>query len=236
MRQMGDEQAVPAGVRGEWLKANLFGFGAGFALHGLIGYGLAGAQGFSLSAPQILTRILGFMAAGACVALFQRRALRRIAPGLAGGGILRGSLLTAAGFLLGLYLFGIPFDNFAGFAALGLSAGMMLRGREAVRAQWVWTCTIGFALAGFVAVFAAVPVYLSGAHEAGLGGHLTLWLVNGIVGGGAAGLLTSPWLENLLSIAGCEDHAAPGALRRAAERRSLLPEAHPLAPPPFNFQ
>jgi hypothetical protein len=236
MKLLSDEQAGPAGVRGEWLKANLFGFSAGFALHGLIGYGLAGTQGFTLSVPEIITRVLGFMAAGACIALFQRRALRRIAPEVAGSGLVRGSLLSATGFLLGLYLFGIPFDQFAGFAALGLSAGLLLRGGEALRSQWVWICTIGFALAGFVAVFAAVPLYLFGVHEAGLGGHLTLWLVNGIVGGAAAGLLTGPWLASLLGATSRAGETGQVALRPAAERRALLLEAQTLAQPRLNCQ
>jgi len=214
MMSMSDEQTVPASVRGEWLRANLYGFGVGFALHALTGYALAGTQGFSLTASQLAARVIGLMAAGACVALFQRRALRRVAPELAGGGVLRSALLAAAGFLLGFYLFGIPFDSFAGFAGLGLSAGLMLGGREAVRAQWAWTCTMGFALAAFVAVFFAVPLYLFEVHEAGLAGHLTLWLTNGLVGGAAAGLLTGPWLESVLR---ADDLRASARGRRALE-------------------
>jgi hypothetical protein len=217
MMTMSDEQAMTAAsARGEWLKGNLLGLGAGFGLHALIGYGLGSPAGFSLTSRELAVRVLGFMAAGACVALFQRRALRRIEPDLAGGAavaVLRGAILCAAGFLLGFYLFGIPFDHFAGFAGVGLSAGLLMRGREAVRAQWAWTCALGFALAAFVAVFVAVPLYLLQIHEAGLTGHLALWLTNGVVGGVAAGLLTGPWLESLLRAdalraAGYNRHAA----------------------------
>jgi|GEM_PF-2546473 len=244
MKTTSNEQAA-AGVRGEWLKANLLGFGAGFSLHALVGYALTGPQGFSLSTPQLATRVAGFLAAGACVALFQRRALRRIAPGMVAGGALRsaahalrGGVLCAAGFLLGFYLFGIPFDHLAGFAALGLSAGLAVRGRGAGPEQWAWTCTVGFALAAFVVVMAAVPLYLAGLHEAGLAGHLSLWLTKGVMGGAAAGLLTGPWLEALSGAApsGVGAFASPEAIRQSAEGRAMLPNAHPLAPAPLNFQ
>lgn len=236
---MNIEQPEMTNVRTEWMRANVTGFAVGFALQALIGYALIESQN------SLLARIAGFSAAGACIVLFQRRALRRFVRSSAGGGVLGGAALcicgaalSASGFMVGLYLFGVPFDHFAGFAALGLSAGLLLRGHTSDWRQWAWVCTVGFAIAGFIETAASVPLYLSGIHEAGLSGQVAFRLMSGMIGGAAVGMLTGPWLESFLpSHAGVKVAGRLSDERMRTETGALrLRDAHLLTPQPFNFQ
>jgi hypothetical protein len=177
-----------------WTLACLVGLAVGFALWGII-HDTFGEQ----SAGQNIL----FSLIGAIAGTLQWLVLRRYISDIRGG-IIGGSIGCAIGLIIGFFMGGVPFDFILGFIGFGLGSGIgqWLGLRHLLERSWRWilATSLGFGIAGIVAVFVAIGFgdTVDVAFGSGVTGFGAVLIMLGSVGGAVGGLITAAMLVYLL--------------------------------------
>ena len=182
-----------------WMVANMVGLALGLALWGIIHDTL----GEESANPNILASLVGELLVGAIAGTLQWFVLKPYLNGVYRG-ILGGSIGCAIGLIFGYFLGGIPFDFILGFIGFGLGSswGHLLGLSHLMPGtrRWIVTNTVGFGIAGIVAVIVAILLGdgVDAAFGSGVSGFAAVLAMLGGVGGAVGGLITGMLLVNML--------------------------------------
>lgn len=182
-----------------WTLANMVGLAMGFALWGVI-HDTIGEQSAD---PNILASLVGELLVGAIAGTLQWFVLKPYLNGVRRG-ILGGSIGCAIGLIFGYFLGGVPFDFILGFIGFGLGSswGHSLGLRHLIPGtrRWIVTSSVGFGIAGIVAVIVAIAFGdgVDAAFGSGVSGFAAVLAMLGSVGGAVGGLITGTLLVYLL--------------------------------------
>lgn len=187
------------GFVSRWTIANLVGLAVGFALWGI----LHDTWGEQSAGQNVLVSLMGELLVGTIAGTLQWIVVRHYISNMHWG-IVGGSIGCAIGLIAGFFLGGVPFDFILGFIGFGLGSGLgqWLNLRHLIGGSWRWilASSLGYGIAGIIAVIAAIALgdAVDAAFGSGTTGFAAVLTMLGSIGGVVGGLITATSLVYLL--------------------------------------